>query len=175
MKELLELDNVILRSIRLEDTDNILKWRNHPSVKKNFCLQEELTKETHLAWFQNKILTKQVVQFIIIEKDSNKPIGSTYLRDIDTKNHKAEFGIFIGEEIARGKGIGTSATKLMVEYGLNTLGLHKIFLRVFSNNISAIKAYEKAGFIYEGTAKDDIYLLNGTYQDITFMSMINNK
>ncbi len=107
----LEMDNVILRSITLEDTQNILKWRNHPSVKKNFCLQEDLTKETHLAWFHNKILNKEVVQFIIVDKTSNQSVGSTYLRDIDYKNHKAEFGIFIGEETARGKGIGTSATK----------------------------------------------------------------
>ena len=175
MEKILELDNVILRNIRLEDTNNILKWRNNLSVKKNFCLQEDLTKQTHLAWFHNKILTKEVVQFIIIEKSLNREIGSTYLRDIDTKNHKAEFGIFIGEEVARGKGIGTSSTKLMVKYGLETLGLHKVYLRVFSNNIPAIKAYEKAGFVYEGTAKDDICLSDGIYQDITFMSIINNK
>ncbi len=169
----LEAENVILRSITLEDTYNILKWRNHPSVKKNFCLQEDLKEETHLAWFQNKILKREVVQFIIIDKTSNQPVGSTYLRDIDHKNHKAEFGIFIGEEMARGKGIGTSATKLIVQYGFEELGLHKIYLRVFTNNTSAIKAYEKAGFVYEGTAKDDIRLPNGNYQDITFMSIIN--
>lgn len=171
----MELEHVKLRSITLEDTKDILKWRNHPSVKKNFCIQEDLKEETHLNWFHNKILTKEVEQFIIIEKDSEKAIGSTYLRDIDKKNSKAEFGIFIGEETARGKGIGTSATKLMVAYGFKTLGLHKIYLRVFHNNVSAIKAYEKAGFVYEGTAKDDVRLIDGTYQDITFMSIINNK
>ncbi len=52
-------------------------------------------------------------------------------------------------------------------------GLHKIFLRVFSNNLAGIKAYEKAGFTYEGTAKEDILLPNGNYQDIIFMSIIN--
>lgn len=168
-------DKISIRKITLEDTDNIIKWRNSPSVKKNFCLQEDLTKEIHINWFHNKILTKEVEQFIIIEKSSNMPVGSTYLRDIDYKNSKAEFGIFIGEESARGKGFGTTATKLLVEYGFNKLGLHKIFLRVFTNNTSAIKAYEKAGFEYEGTAKDDICLPDGTYQDITFMSIINKK
>ncbi|MBO5479007.1 MAG: UDP-4-amino-4,6-dideoxy-N-acetyl-beta-L-altrosamine N-acetyltransferase [Clostridia bacterium] len=170
-----KIENVELRSITLEDTSNILKWRNNPSVKKNFCIQEDLTKETHLNWFHNKILTKEVVQFIIIEKPSNTPVGSTYLRDIDRHAKKAEFGIFIGEETARGKGIGTSATKLIIDYGFKKLGLHKIYLRVFSNNIQAIKAYEKAGFEYEGTAKDDILLPDGTYQDITFMSIINKE
>lgn len=168
-------DEISIRKITIEDTDNILKWRNHPSVKKNFCLQEDLTKETHLNWFHNKILTGEVEQFIIIEESSNTSVGSTYLRDIDLKNSKAEFGIFIGEESARGKGFGTAATKLILKYGFETLGLHKIYLRVFTNNLSAIKAYEKAGFTYEGTAKDDIRLPNGNYQDITFMSIINQN
>lgn len=169
----MELNNVKLREINIEDTKNIIKWRNNPNVKKNFCIQQDMTEEMHQNWFNNKILTGEVVQFIIIDNDSNKPVGSTYLRDIDKHNKKAEFGIFIGEEDARGRGIGTVSTKLILEYGFKKLGLHKIFLRVFSNNNSAIKSYEKAGFIYEGTAKDDILLPNGQYQDIIFMSIIN--
>lgn len=167
------MKNIQLRKINIEDTDNIIKWRNNPNVKKNFCLQKDLTREEHLNWFNNKILTGEVVQFIIIDNDLDIPVGSTYLRDIDTNNKKAEFGIFIGEDLARGKGIGTESTILTIKYGFEELKLHKIFLRVFANNYSAIKAYEKAGFIYEGTAKDDIMLPNGEFQDIVFMSIIN--
>lgn len=168
-------DKVSIRKITLEDTKNIVKWRNSPNVKKNFCIQQDMTEETHVNWFNNKILKGEVVQFIIIDNDSNKAVGSTYLRDIDTNNKKAEFGIFIGEDDARGKGIGTTATKLIIDYGFKELKLNKIFLRVFSNNKAAIKAYEKAGFKYEGTAKEDILLPNGQYQDIVFMAIINQK
>lgn len=173
MEQEIDNDIVKLRNITLEDTDNILKWRNSPSVKKNFCIQQDLTKQTHFNWYNNKILKNEVVQFIIIDKTSNKEVGSTYLRDIDMKNKKAEFGIFIGEEVARGKGIGTETTKLITQYAFEKLGLHKIYLRVFSNNMQAIKAYEKAGFEIEGTAKEDVILPNGKYQDITFMCVIN--
>ena len=121
---------------------------------------------------------------VILLNGSAHSNGSTYRalsqlaktleeNDIDTNNKKAEFGIFIGEDLARGKGIGTESTILTIKYGFEELKLHKIFLRVFANNYSAIKAYEKAGFIYEGTAKDDIMLPNGEFQDIVFMSIIN--
>lgn len=166
-------NNVILRKITKEDTDNIVKWRNAPEVKKNFCIQDDMTREIHLNWFKNKIETGEVEQFIIIDRTTNLPVGSTYLRDIDMKNMKAEFGIFIGENSARNKGIGTDATSLIVQYGFKELNLNKIFLRVFANNLGAIKAYEKAGFEYEGTAKEDIRLPSGEYQDIIFMSKLN--
>lgn len=168
-------NNVMLRKITIEDTENIIKWKNKPEVKKNFCIQEDLTREVHLNWFKNKIQTGEVEQFIIIARSTNTPVGSTYLRDIDKKNKKAEFGIFIGENSARNKGMGTDTTILMAQYGFEKLQLNKVFLRVFSNNLGAIKAYEKAGFEYEGTAKQDIRLPDGSYQDIVFMSKLKGN
>lgn len=168
------MSNITLRPINLDDTNNIIKWKNSDSVKKNFCIQENLTKETHINWYNNRILTGEVQQFVIRDNSINKDVGSVYLRDIDHKNNKAELGIFIGEEQARGKGIGTESVKKAVEYGFKNLKLHKIFLRVFSNNTAGIKAYEKAGFKYERTAKDDILLPSGKYQDIVFMEILNN-
>lgn len=167
--------SIKLRDIKLEDTENILKWKNDKNVKKNFCIQEDLTREVHLNWYYNKILTGNVKQFIIFDEENQLDVGSTYLRDIDLKNKKAEFGIFIGEDCARGKGIGTKSAELTIKYAFEQLKLHKVFLRVFSNNIAGIKAYEKAGFTYEGTAKDDILVNNTYFQDIIFMSIINKK
>ena len=171
----MELKNTILREITEEDTKNIVKWRNNPNVKKNFCIQDDITEESHLNWFKNRILTGNVKQFIIIDKTENNPVGSTFLRDIDLKNKKAEFGIFIGEDSARNKGIRTDCTKLIIKYGFEILNLNKIFLRVFSNNKGAIRAYEKAGFKYEGTAKEDVLLPNGEFQDIVFMSILKEN
>lgn len=167
-------NNVELRKITIDDTDNIIKWRNNPEVKKNFCIQYDFTREIHLNWYKNKIETGEVVQFIIIDRTTNTDVGSTYLRDIDMKNKKAEFGIFIGENSARNKGIGTDSAKLILKYGFEELKLNKIFLRVFSNNLAGIKAYEKAGFKYEGTAKQDVMLPNGEYQDIIFMAELKS-
>ena len=45
------------------------------------------------------------VQYIILDNADGKPVGSVYYRDIDNHNRSAEYGIFIGEESARGKGL----------------------------------------------------------------------
>lgn len=171
---MIEGNKVLLKPINKNDTPNIIKWRNSENVRKNFIYQEELTIETHTRWLENKVNTGEVVQFIIIEKVKNLDIGSVFLRDIDTKNNKAEFGIFIGEDEARGKGLGQEATRLIVEYGFNQLKLNKIFLRVFAQNTGAIKSYEKAGFIKEGLFKEDVKI-NDSYYDVIFMGIINEN
>lgn len=171
---IIEGQKVRLRPITISDTALIVKWRNNDSVRQNFIFQEPFTCEMHEAWMKNRVQTGEVVQYIIEDKITNEPVGSVYLRDINAKNKSAEYGIFIGEDSARGKGFGSETASLFSQFSLNTLGLHRIFLRVFSENKSAIKSYEKASFVIEGIARDMVFL-NGRYRDIVFMALLGDK
>jgi len=113
-------------------------------------------------------------QFIIWVREERRPIGSVYLRDIDRESKKAEFGIFIGEEEWLGRGIGEEAAKLILDYGFEELGLHKIKLRVLADNKRAIASYRKAGFVEEGCFRDEL-LLDGKYCDLIFMAKFHCK
>ncbi len=164
-------NKVVLRPITLKDTSNIVKWRNNPSVKKNFIFRETFTAEIHNNWINTQVKSGKVVQYIILEKSTNTPVGSVYFRDVDKVNNSAEFGIFIGEDSARGKGLGGEATKLFVNFGFNNLNLHRISLRLLKGNDVAYKAYAAAGFKKEGVFKDMVFL-DGKYCDIIFMSVL---
>lgn len=141
-------EKVALRLMTREDTDLIVKWRNNQRVRDNFVYREKFTNETHENWIKTKVETGEVVQLIICEKDNgNRPVGSVYFRDIDNTAHSAEYGIFIGEDDAIGKGYGNETAVLATEYARKELGLTKLILRVFTYNEAAIKSYEHAGFV----------------------------
>ena len=163
---------VYLRLMTYDDTDLIVKWRNTDSVRKNFIYQALFTRESHENWIRTKVETGDVVQMIICEAGTDKPVGSVYVRDIDHIHHKAEYGIFIGEETARGKGYGTATAKLMIRYCFEELKLHRLFLRVYADNIQAIRSYEKVGFEREALLRDDV-CIEGQYRDIVLMGILN--
>ena len=165
---------VRLRPIADADTDLIVKWRNTPSVVQNFIFRQTFTPEMHCNWLATKVATGQVVQYIIIDKADDKPVGSVYYRDIDSHNRSAEYGIFIGEESARGKGLGTETAKLFTDFGFAELQLHRISLRVLAENTAARRSYEKAGFVQEGVFRD-MELLDGQYRDVVFMARLAEK
>lgn len=165
-------EKVYLKSITSADTENIIRWRNKDNVRKYFLDQRPFAVEGHTNWLENVVNAGKAVQFVIYEKNGDFPVGSVFLRDIDYQNRKAEYGIFIGEDSARGKGIGTEAAKSIVQYGFSELKLHKIFLRVLADNKGAIKSYENAGFVQEAYLKDEVFL-NGEYRDIVLMALIN--
>lgn len=172
-KKVIYGEKVILRPITMEDTPLIVIWRNTESVRKNFIFRERFTEEMHNNWMRTKVASGEVVQYIIIDRDADKPVGSVYFRDIDMKNRSAEYGIFIGEESARGKGLGSETARIFTRFGFETLGLHRISLRVLAGNSQAEKSYENAGFAREGVFRDMVYL-DGEYRDVVFMAMINN-
>lgn len=163
---------IYLRGMTYDDTEKIVEWRNSDSVRRRFIYQGLFTKESHENWIRTMVETGKVVQMIICEVGTGKPVGSVYVRDIDKIHQKAEYGIFIGEKDARGKGYGTAAAKLMVRYCFEELALHRLFLRVYAENERAIRSYEKAGFVKEAHLREDVYI-DGEYKDIVLMGILN--
>ncbi len=142
-----EGNKVFLRKITYDDTPCIVKWRNNERVRNNFIYREVFTEEGHNSWMKNKVDTGEVIQLIICEKSTERPVGSVYLRDVDMNMKEAEYGIFIGEDDALGKGYGNEAATLMCEYAAREIGLKRLILRVFTDNEPARKSYEHAGFV----------------------------
>ncbi|MDE5932989.1 MAG: GNAT family N-acetyltransferase, partial [Lachnospiraceae bacterium] len=108
-----------------------------------------------------------VVQFILCERDSERAVGSVYFRDIDREKSCAEYGIFIGEDDAIGKGYGTQAAKLALAYAFEELRLQSIFLRVFADNKGARKSYENAGFRLIKNRQEDV-TIDGVTKTVVF-------
>ena len=162
-------EQVTIRPVTEADTDRIIAWRNAPSVMAHFIYRTPLTRKAHLNWLHNRVETGEVAQFVIY--DGETAVGSVYLRDIDRSNQKCEYGIFIGDEDCRGKGIGTAAAKLALAHAFEKLQMNRVYLRVFADNLASIKSCEKAGFRYEGTFRQDV-MIDGVGEDIVFMAIL---
>lgn len=165
-------ERLILRPIQEDDTEDILRWRNSDRIREHFIFRDELTREMHLAWLKNQVATGRVVQFIIVEKETMQSVGTIYIRDIDKVYRKGEYGIYIGEASAAGKGYGLEASQLLQQYAFGPLNLHRLYARVISSNSFATNRHSKAGFEYEGTFRDDIFV-DGMFHDVIYMSIIN--
>lgn len=165
-------EKIYLRLMTIEDTDRIVKWRNNPRVRDHFIYRKPFTRQGHLAWVESKVKTGEVIQFIICEKETDRPVGSVYFRDINKEHHNAEYGIFIGEDNAVGLGIGSEVCRLACQYGFTEEKWHKIRLRVFPDNEAAIRSYEKTGFEREAFLKDEVYI-DGVYRDVILMGLMN--
>lgn len=163
-----ESERLYLREMVVEDTENIVRWRNAPHVVKNFIYRKPLTVQDHLNWIENKIKPGLVRQFVICKKGSDEGFGSIYFRDIDNDNHTCEFGIFIGEPDCAGKGYGFESQKISMTVAFEEMHMEEVHLRVLESNIAAIKNYKKCGFVL--TEGEEEYTEDG--EKVLFMKAV---
>ena len=166
-------EKIYLRPITMEDTDLVVKWRNNEKVVQNFIYRKPISREEHICWMEQKVATGRVIQFIICDLQTDKPLGVVYIQNIEEEHSKAEEGIFLGEEEAFGRGIGTEAARLMVRYAFEILGLHKLSARVLAYNMASRRMHEGAGYEQEAYFKQELYL-DGKYEDLIFYGIIHN-
>ncbi|MGI8827171.1 MAG: GNAT family N-acetyltransferase [Chloroflexota bacterium] len=95
-----------------------------------------------------------IVDFLVSEKATMRPIGYATLDAVDHFSRTATFGILLGEKECWGRGYGTETTRLMLGYGFGVLGLHNIDLTVVDFNSRGIRACERAGFRVTGRRRE---------------------
>lgn len=106
----------------------------------------------------------------IITLPDSTPIGSVAFLDHDLVHRKAELRKMIGDPEHRRKGFATQASALWIQYGLNTLGLKKIYVNTLNANIGNIKLNEELGFKVEGILRNEVFI-DGAYRDVLRMSL----
>ena len=165
---------ITLRPIASADTESIVKWRNSEGVNRFFLDRRPITPESHERWLETQVFTGAVKQFIIVNNETGNDVGSCFLKDIDEVSKKAELGIFIGEDEARGKGLGSDAVLTLTGYGFDALELNKVYLRVLASNARAVAVYKNVGYKTDGVLRKD-YFSGVRFEDVYIMSILKNE
>ena len=161
---------IYLRELKEEDaSQEYCNWLNDPVVNK-FLETKKATVEELKQYIKEKKENPNCLFFGIFLKGNNKHVGNIKLEPIKFNNKKATLGILIGNKNYWGQGIGTEATKLLVNYAFNTLDLIEVNLGVISENQAAIKAYMNAGFKIDKINKKSTRYGN-KYYDAVVMSI----
>jgi diamine N-acetyltransferase len=164
-------ERVALGPIGREHIPLFQRWNNDFAVTRSTARSEPWTMEQMTAGYDTAITATDQVHFIIYEQASLQAIGSAYLAHIDHRHRTAEFGIAIGEATARGKGFGTEATRLVLDYAFTALGLHNVMLVVYAYNRAGQRAYAKAGF-REFAQRRACRMIGGRLWDVIYMEAL---
>lgn len=173
---LFQSSRLYLRKMTTDDVTIYHTWRNDIEVMRTTNPSIDLFTLDSTAEFVNHVIlgSNTSKSYMIIDKESERPIGITSLIQIDFKNRNAECIIDIGEKDYWRKGYGTEALKLLLDYSFLEVNLHRVSLRVFSFNEKAIKMYEKIGFKHEGISRDCIFR-EGKWNDIIHMGILQRE
>jgi diamine N-acetyltransferase len=146
---IIEGSRVALGPVREDLAPTYTRWVNDPEVRRGLATTAVYTVAAEEDWARRTAEeaakhNPEKVAFTIYDRSDLEPVGSCSLYDIDWRFRRAELGILLGDR--RGRGLGTEATVLTLDWAFTVMGLHNVMLGVFAWNAAAIRAYEKAGF-----------------------------
>jgi RimJ/RimL family protein N-acetyltransferase len=169
-------ERVRLRGVRDDDLPTLAKWEMDPgrmtTLSSRVVPPSEAAAKEHIAkWSAND---KDDLGFAIETLDDPRVlVGNIGLWGARPKDRCATLGIALGREYI-GRGYGTDALRVIVDYGFREMGLHRIQLGVAPFNPAGIRAYEKAGFVEEGRLRESV-LHDGRWYDEVLMSVLDHE
>ncbi|MGW1379633.1 GNAT family N-acetyltransferase [Streptomyces sp. NPDC002446] len=122
------------------------------------------------AWCAGAAERADRLDLAIEDRETGAFLGDLALSQIDPDNAHGSFRIALTAD-ATGRGIGTEATRLLLDYAFDRVGLHRVQLEVFAFNPRAQRAYEKCGFEVEGRMREALFW-EGEWHDVVVMGVV---
>jgi diamine N-acetyltransferase len=167
-------EKVALGPLRHDLADDYARWMNQPEVRRGLDYRGVASRESQDTWVEENLKRSAegqppAVEFTIYDHRDSVPVGTAGLLQINYANGTAGFGIAVGER--RGRGLGTDATRLALDYAFHVLQLRNVMLEALAWNTAGLTAYERAGFRRIGVRRGAV-VSHGQPTDLVLMDAV---
>lgn len=154
-KPLIKGEKVTLRPFMDGDFPFIEECLKDPEVLKLTGSSSDFDRESTLQWYNTRNGQTDRLDLAIIDRSQDFLVGEVVVNLYDEENHSMNFRILIGPR-GRNQGLGTEATRLIIDYIFKNTTLKELTLSVFDFNPRAKYVYEKVGFITNSIDENDL-------------------
>ncbi|MFJ9146786.1 GNAT family N-acetyltransferase [Streptomyces sp. NPDC102270] len=167
-------DKTVLRPFTEADAEVMAEIIEDPEVVRcTGAPAADLTLERLRSWYGSRSEQPDRLDLAVTDRATGELVGEVVLYEWDPAARSCIFRTLIGPR-GRGRGLGTEATRLIVGYGFERLGLHRVELEVYRHNSRALRVYEKAGFTVEGVRRE-ADLRDGKWVDWVVMGLLDRE
>lgn len=173
------LENEIVR-LRLLITDDLHDFNhisNESSIWEYFTsdLHSEENIKNWIAEALDQYEAKSRYPFTIIDKRSNRKVGSTSFGNISIRDQRIEIGwTWLGKDF-QGSGINKHCKFLLLQYAFESLNFERVEFKTDVLNLQARKSLEKIGAVEEGILRSHTLMTNNRRRDTIYYSILKNE
>jgi len=168
----LEGESVSLRTIEEEDLKFIIDNINSSEIRPWVSHRGPNNIKQETKFFHEEISQDNDTDYFLICREE-QPIGFVCLKEKWKDSKLAEIEIWITPN-EHGNGYGTDAARLITNYAINELNIHKIVVLVAGNNPQSETIWKKLGYNQEGNLKNAAYI-KGEYRNIKYYGITQKE
>lgn len=166
-------DRLILRKVTLSDVEALYSIKSDRDLTAKYGIYPHDSKEITRKWIEMILKDYEehkTLFWCITLRDSDVPIGSFTLWNIDLSSYRAELGYELNRMYWR-KGIMYESLSALLEWAFVKMGLNRVEACPLSGNTPSIGILLKLGFGYEGSLKERIFF-DGRFEDQLYYGML---
>jgi RimJ/RimL family protein N-acetyltransferase len=165
--------NVVIRSAKIEDSENLLQFVREVSDETDFLMRDSQDCLMNVDEEQEFILEKCMKEnhLFLIAEIEHEIIGSLGFSggNSNRTRHKGDMGISVKKKFWK-LGVGKFLMTELILWAKQSNLIKKINLTVRKDNIRAIRFYKHFDFKMEGSMSREFYI-KGTYYNSSIMGL----
>jgi len=174
---ILTTPRLILREIVPEDAADLFNMNSDSEVLKydvDPVMQDVAEAARWIEKVRQYVAAKEALSWAVCLKQENRMIGDMVFIFWGKVYYKADLGYRIARPYWQ-RGIATEALRAMMQFGFETMHLHRINVDTRMDNIASVRLMQKLGFRHEGVRRECVRNEDGSYQDWGLYGMLENE
>ncbi|WP_431802353.1 GNAT family N-acetyltransferase [Halobacillus andaensis] len=148
-------EKVILRAFKNEDFPYIEECLKDSEVIKLTGSTSDFDQDSVYHWYNTRNEQTDRIDLAIVDQSQHILVGEVVINLYDEKSNSMNFRILIGPR-GRNRGLGTEASRLIIDYVFKTTKLNYLTLSVYDFNPRAVNVYKKLGFAVESVEENEL-------------------
>lgn len=152
----LTTDRLLLRPFTAADVDRVTDLLQHPDIAATtLYIPYPYERDDAASWIATHAPAAELghsLNWAICDRASGEVMGTIGL-ELHGYHRRGMLGYWLGVPYW-GRGIMSEAARAVVDFGFDTLDLHRIEATCMPHNVGSSRVMEKAGMRYEGTLRD---------------------
>jgi len=162
--DILKGERTCMRSLERGDLERTWRWLHQPEIHERIGVKVPFSRTEQEDWFAAMRQSSDKCVFAVCRSEDQAHIGNVSLSMIDLRHRNGALSVFIADPELRGRGYGSDAVRVFVEYAFNALDLHRVWCKTDADDQSLERFYTALGFEVEGVLREHEYR-NGSFVD----------
>ena len=168
------LNSVTLRPLEYDDIDTLYAWNTNIELEMLAGWGPKRSRTAYRQRYERRIANPEADEYMFGIEVDERLVGYVQLAEIDREQRRAMVGIVIGEKDIWGRGIGSTALRILLDFSYTVIGLERITAEVYGFNTRSLRLMEHVGFQHEGILRQ-YEIQNGERQDMHVYGMLKTE
>ncbi|MDJ0841409.1 MAG: GNAT family protein [Acidobacteriota bacterium] len=168
------LNEITLRPVDLPDLDQFYLWHLDTDLEILSGWGPRRARHTYEVRFRAFLDDPPEDMVVFAVEFGGDLVGRIELAEIEREHRRGSVGLYVGEKSLWGKGIGSTALRIMLDYAFHVENLDRVWALVYDFNLRSRRLMEKLGFTAEGVLRGH-EIHNGVPRDMHAYGILKHE